>query len=139
MTATGKLELALVQRAGRKASGAPVTVLLRDLAVLTTVGVSAQERRARRTLMFDLDIDLAHSRAGTTDRVADTVDYAVVAGRIRERLAPDSFRLLERIAEVVAELLMDEFGAARVVVKVCKPGILKDTGAVGVRIERCRL
>ena len=63
----------------------------------------------------------------------------MVAERIRERLASDSFRLLERIAEVAADLLMDEFGAARVVVKVCKLGILKDTGAVGVRIERCRL
>ena len=139
MTATSKPELALVQRAGRKSGGAPVTVLLRDLAVRTTVGVSAQERRAPRTLMFDLDIDLAHSRAGVTDRVADTVDYAVVAERIRERLAPDSFRLLERIAEVVADLLMDDFGAVRVAVKVCKLGILKDAGAVGVRIERFRL
>ena len=136
MTAITKLEVAALPRRRRKAQAGPVTVLLRDLAVQTTVGVSAIERREPRTLMFDIDIDLACCNAGASDRVADTVDYAVVTERIRSRLGPDSFRLLERIAECVADLLMSEFGAIRVVVKVCKIGILKDVGAVGVRIER---
>jgi dihydroneopterin aldolase len=138
MNAITKQEVALLPPAVRKAAGLPVTVLLRDLAVRTTIGVSARERRAPRTLLFDVDIDLPHCRAGTTDRVADTVDYAVVAARIRARLGPDSFRLLERIAECVADLLLDEFGAAKVAVKVCKTGVVKDVALVGVRIERAR-
>lgn len=138
MTAISKHEAAALPRAENKACGGPVTVLLRDLAVCATVGVSARERRALSTLMFDIDIDLAHCRAGTTDRVTDTVDYAVVAERVRARLGADSFRLLERIAECVADLLIDEFEAARVMVKVCKIGILKDVASVGVRIERAR-
>ena len=138
MTAISKYEAEMLPHIDRKAGGGPVSVLLRDLAVLTTVGVSARERRAPRVLLFDIDIDLAHSRAGVSDRVADTVDYAVVAERIRARLGVDSFRLLERIAECVADLLIDEFGAARAKVTVCKTGVLTDVGAVGVRIERFR-
>ena len=138
MKAIGRQAVALVPRADGRARGLPVTVILRDLAVHTTVGVSARERRAPRTLLCDIDVDLPHCCAGTTDRVADTVDYAVVAARIRARLGPDSFRLLERIAECVADLLMDDFGASRVAVKVCKTGVVKDVGLVGVRIERVR-
>ena len=139
MTANSKQEVTVLARTVRKNVGAPMTILLRELAVRTTVGVSAHERRAPRTLMFDIDVHLSNCRAGVTDRVADTVDYAVVAARIRARLEPDSFRLLERIADCVADLLIDEFAAARVAVTVRKIGILKDVGAVGVRIERTRL
>jgi dihydroneopterin aldolase len=138
MTATSKREVALLKRAERNGAGAPMTIFLRDLAVNTTIGVSARERRAPRTLMFDIELELRHCRAGASDRVADTIDYAEVAACIRARLEPDSFRLLERVAEIVAELLLDEFGADRVAISVAKTGILRDVGAVGVRMQRAR-
>ena len=138
MTATSLHESIALRQASRNSVGKPVTILLRDLAVVTTVGVSARERRAPSTLMFDIDLQLESCRAGLTDKVSDTIDYAVVAAAIRECLGPQSFRLLERIAETVAELLLTAFNASGVTIKVYKLGIIPDVRAVGVQIARTR-
>ena len=44
--------------------------------------------------------------------------------------------MLEALAETIAQILIDEFGAAVVRVKVVKPQKFPDLQAVGVQIER---
>lgn len=138
MTATSVHESIALRHASGHVVGKPVTILLRDLAVITTVGVSARERRAPSTLIFDIDLQIERCRAGITDKVSDTIDYAVVAETIRRSLGPQSFRLLERIAESVAALMLTEFNASRTTIKVYKLGIIPDVRAVGVQIDRTR-
>lgn len=125
-------------RAAKRSRTGPVTVYLRDLAVSTVIGVAAWERKSARTLMLDIDIELGACRAGGTDRVADTVDYAAVAASVREKLGRETYRLLERAVEDVADILFDEFGADAVAISAAKTGVVPETGSVGVRIERLR-
>ena len=125
-------------RAKQRPRTGPVTVYLRDLAVPTTIGVAAWERKSPRTLMFDIDIELGACKAGGTDRVADTVDYAAVAASVRAKLGNEVYRLLERAVEDVADILFDEFGADAVAIQAAKTGVVPETGSVGVRIERLR-
>lgn len=117
------------------AAGA-TTVFIRDLAVTSLIGVHEHERRKPRTLLMDLDIELHASCAGRTDRLGDTIDYAAVVDDIRRCLAQKRYFLLERLAEFVAERILERFGAKRVAVQVAKARILRGVGLVGVRIER---
>jgi dihydroneopterin aldolase len=112
------------------------TVFIRELSVMTVIGVHAQERTAARALLMDLDIELAACAAGDSDRIEDTVDYSVVVDAVRAELAARSYHLLERVAETVAGLVLGRFGARRVRVRVAKAGILPGVGQVGVMIER---
>lgn len=116
--------------------GLPVMIFIRELAVKTVIGVYEQERREAQTLLMDLDIELFASRAGSTDHLDDTVDYAAVVDLIRTHLAVNRYYLLERAAEVLADRILDEFGARRVRLNVSKPGILEGVGRVGVEICR---
>ena len=74
--------------------------------------------------------------AGQSDEIGDTIDYAQVVERLRSELGQRHFLLLERLAEYVASLLLDEFGAIWVRVSVAKLGVLRDVRRVGVTIER---
>jgi dihydroneopterin aldolase len=125
-------------KAAKRSRTGPVTVFLRDLAVTTVIGVSAWERKAPRTLLFDIDIEIASCKGGATDRVADTIDYGAVAASIRAKLGTEVYRLLERAVEDVADILFDEFGADAVTIQAAKIGIVPEVGSVGVRIERIR-
>ena len=60
----------------------------------------------------------------------------MVCERLRVLLREHRFQLLEALAEAIADILLQEFGARWVRVKVVKPRKFDDVQAVGVQIER---
>jgi dihydroneopterin aldolase len=113
-------------------------ILIRDLRVETLIGIHRRERHAPQTVSIDLDVGLPGAAVFASDRVADTIDYEQVALKIRDLAAGGQFRLVETLAERIARLLIDEFGAPWVRVSVAKIAILPNAKFVGVTIERRR-
>lgn len=111
-------------------------LVIQDCALRTIIGVHGDERRTSSTLRMDLEVELAPTRAGSTDALADTVDYAAVVSDVRAYVAMQECHLLERLAELVAARLIERFHARRVSLQLLKRGILDEVGAVGVRIQR---
>jgi dihydroneopterin aldolase len=109
---------------------------LRDVRLEAKVGIYKRERGTTQPIALDLDIALPTERVFASGKVADTIDYAVLVGRIRAELAERRFGLVEELAAFVAALVLDEFHAPWVRVSVAKLGILKDVRLVGVTIER---
>lgn len=112
-------------------------IFIRDFRLQTLIGFHRRERAALQTVRVDLEIGIANAAVFASDKVADCIDYEKVTARIRE-LASGHVNLVETLAERVARLALDEFGAAWVKVSIAKLGILKDVGLVGVTIERRR-
>jgi 7,8-dihydroneopterin aldolase/epimerase/oxygenase len=102
----------------------------------TVIGIHASELHATQPVVIDLHAGVPRARACDTDRIGDTIDYSVVRERLQRLLAEHRLQLLEAFAEAVADILLDEFGAAWVRVKVVKPHKFDDVAAVGVQIER---
>jgi len=102
----------------------------------TIIGIHSSELHDPQPLVIDLVAGVTRARACDTDRIADTIDYGVVRQRLHRLLAEHRVQLLEALAEAIAAILLDEFGAAWVRVKVVKPRKFDDVDAVGVLIER---
>jgi len=102
----------------------------------TVIGIHESELHRPQPVVIDVHAGVPHARACDTDRIGDTIDYGVVAERLRRLLVEHRHSLLEAFAENIAEILLDEFGAGWVRVKVVKPHKFDDVGAVGVQIER---
>lgn len=113
-------------------------ILLRDLRVETLIGIHKRERHVAQTVSIDLDIGLPGNAVFQSDKVADTIDYEQVALKIKALAASGHFRLVETLAERIARLLLDDFGAPWVKISVAKIGILGNAKFVGVTIERKR-
>src|SRR4051812_35026849 len=113
-------------------------IVIRELRVEALIGIHRRERHAAQTLSIDLEIGLPSDAVFASDKVADTIDYEQVALRIRALAASGHFRLVETLAERIARLLLDDFGAPRVKVSVAKVGILGNARYVGVTLERSR-
>lgn len=111
---------------------------MRDIRLEAKVGIYKRERVISQPISLDLEITLPSATVFTTGKVADTIDYAVVVGRLREELEARRFGLVEEMAEFIAALLLDEFHSPRVRISVAKLGILKDVKQVGIVIERSR-
>ena len=102
----------------------------------TVIGIHASELHHPQPLVIDVHAGLVRARACDTDRIGDTIDYGVVCERMRRLLIEHRVQLLEAFAETIAEILIGEFGASWVRVKVVKPKKFADVQAVGVQIER---
>lgn len=113
-------------------------ILIRELRVETLIGIHKRERHAPQTVSIDLDIGLPGGAVFRSDKVADTIDYEQVALRIRALAGAGHYRLVETLAERIARLLLEDFGAPWVKVAVAKIGILANAKLVGVTIERRR-
>jgi len=115
------------------------TIFIHELRLPAWVGLYRHEKLAQQTIEIDLEIALPpNSAAFKSDKVADTIDYGVVVARIRELLDRERFGLVERLAERIAEILLDDFKSPHIKISIAKPGALRETKRVGVMIERSR-
>jgi dihydroneopterin aldolase len=118
------------------APGAMDLIFIEGLVGDTVIGIHESELHRPQPLVIDVHAGVPHARACDTDRIADTIDYGVVAQRLRRLLVEHRLTLLEAFAESIADILIGEFGARWVRVKVVKPRKFDDVSAVGVQIER---
>lgn len=114
------------------------TIFLSEVKVETKLGVPDWERLKPQTIILDIEIAMPDSKSCQTDEIVDTIDYGVVVARIRQTLAERSFKLVEALAEHICQIIINEFGAPWVKIKVAKPGILSGLKALGVIIERVK-
>lgn len=111
-------------------------IFIEELRVETWIGIYPREKAMPQTVEMSLQIGVSTASAGASDDIRDTVDYAVVVQRLRADLANGHFNLLEKLAEHVATLLLEDFAAHWVRVSVAKLGMMPGVKRVGVVIER---
>jgi len=113
-------------------------IFIDGLRTQALIGVYDFERDAAQPLMFDVEMTLDTRRAGDSDVLEDTVDYAVVAQTIESICAQSGFALVEALAETIATRLLHDFPIAQVMLRVTKPQAVPAARGVGVRILRRR-
>jgi dihydroneopterin aldolase len=112
------------------------TIFIHQLRVETRIGVYTWEQHKSQPLVIDLELELPSAKAFASDDFGDALDYAAIVKRVQSFAADHPYRLLERFAEALAELLLSEFGAPWVRVSVAKLAPLDGVARIGVAIER---
>ena len=112
------------------------TIFLHGLKVECVIGIWEWERRITQTLLFDLDIGFDTTAAARTGAIEDTLSYREVAKRVTAYTQETRANLVETLAQGVADILLEEFGALWCKVRVNKRGAVTGATNVGVVIER---
>ena len=113
-------------------------VFIEDFLGETVIGIDTSELHVPQVVRMNLAIGVPSLKACVTDRIEDTINYAAVRAALHELLAAHGVKLLEALAEKVAQCLIRDFGAHWVRVAIAKPAKFDDVKAVGVVIERRR-
>ena len=111
-------------------------IFIDDLRLSTLIGIYPRERSVPQTVEISLQIGTSTVGAGASDDIGDTINYAAVVEKVRSELAKQHFNLLETLAEYIANLIMQDFGAPWVRVSIGKLGLIAGVRRVGVTIER---
>jgi dihydroneopterin aldolase len=96
-------------------------ILLSGLRVRGHHGVLPQEAQLGQVFVVDLELAVDLAPAGRTDDLGRTVDYGSLAGRVAELVGGRPRKLLEAVAEDVAQLVLADERVRQVRVRVTKP------------------
>ena len=115
----------------------PDTIVIADLEVSFRVGVPDAERARPQRLLICVEMETpgGFGAAAAGDDLTRTIDYYAVSRRLLALGEGREWRLIETLAVEIANLIRNEFGAARVRVEVRK-FILPEARHVSVRVER---
>jgi dihydroneopterin aldolase/D-erythro-7,8-dihydroneopterin triphosphate epimerase len=111
---------------------------IRDLGVRCVVGIYPEERREKQDVIINVTLHTDLRAAGRTDRIEDTLDYKGIKKRIVAMVEQCSPFLIERLAECVAQICLEDPRVHRVDVTVDKPGAMRFARSVAVEIARKR-
>jgi len=111
-------------------------IFIDDIRIPIVIGIYPHERTSLQMVSISLLIGTSTKVAATSDNIADTIDYAEVVERLRGDLQSRQFNLVEKLAEHIASLLINDFRSPWVRVSIEKIGVLPEVQRVGVVIER---
>jgi dihydroneopterin aldolase len=111
-------------------------VIVEGLRVEAIIGVHDWERQVRQELLLDLEISCDVAGVASADDLALTVDYSALAERVEAFIYRGEYRLLETLAEETAAMILRDFGASWLRLKVRKTGAVSAATSVGIVIER---
>jgi 7,8-dihydroneopterin aldolase/epimerase/oxygenase len=105
-----------------------------------THGVHEHEQRTPQPFEVDLELVLDLEPAGRSDDLERTIDYSAVFTTTRRIVETTSFRLIEALAQRIADEVLVTYQPDEVTVRIRKPAA--DLGgrfrAVGIEIVRRR-
>jgi 7,8-dihydroneopterin aldolase/epimerase/oxygenase len=113
-------------------------IFIHALKTEVIVGIFDWERQVKQTVIIDLEFSADIRKAALTDSIDDTLNYKGVAKGILAFVESTQFHLVETLAEHIAMLVLEEFGVQWVSVALSKPGAIRSSKDVGVKLERTR-
>src|SRR5271154_6235480 len=102
-----------------------------DLEVYYCVGVPDAERAKPQRLLLTVEMNFDFSAAAQTDSIADTIDYFAVSQRLLAFGEGRSWKLIEKLAADICEMILAEFKPQSVSIEVKKFSIRSEERRVG--------
>lgn len=115
-------------------------IILDTLQVSSLCGALPEERVRRQPFTIDVEIEADLAVAGASDDLSDTINYGEVSEAIHVTVNAEQYTLLERMAQRIAEVVLEQPLATAVTVTVTKvrPPVPELLNTSGVRIRRER-
>jgi dihydroneopterin aldolase len=118
-------------------------VFLRDMVLQASIGIYPHEHAAPQRVRINVDLgvedDSAHPLSRTPvgrDELTRVVDYEQVANAVRSIATAGHVRLVETLAERIAEACLTDPRVQLARIRVEKLDVFPDAASAGVEIER---
>jgi dihydroneopterin aldolase len=113
-------------------------VFIRDLRLEAHIGAYEKEQGRAQQITIDLEIEVIEPSDPVSDRLEDVVCYNKLTRGIKAIIAEGHIKLVETLAERVAELALSHPMVYSVIVRIEKPNAIPEAAAAGVEIARAK-
>ena len=113
-------------------------ILIKDLLIRGIIGIHDWEREKKQDILINIEMEADCQPAGLSDDFQDAVDYRSVAKSVIGLVESSQFFLVERMAEEIANICLEDSRVTSARVRVEKPGAVRFSRSVGIEVERRR-
>ena len=111
-------------------------VFIQNLTLPARVGIYAHERANPQDLTISLDVAVLENATAQPEKIDDVVCYEKLVLQIKQILNETHYDLIETLADVIAEKLMQDKRIAKLRIRLGKPSAISEAENVGIEIER---
>ena len=116
----------------------PRRVFVRDLEIMASVGILEVEQRYEQRIVVSIDLEVADTYDGRSERITDVFDYGVMVRDTEALCQSRHFKLIETLADCVATQCLLDARVLGACVRIEKPDIMPRCRSVGIEIRRSR-
>lgn len=111
---------------------------IRELTSRCIVGINPDERVNKQDVIMNITLEADLSSACVSDNIDDTIDYKRIKQSVLAMVEESEYFLIERLAQAIAEICLQDSRVRAAHVSVDKPGALRFARSVAVEITRYR-
>ena len=113
-------------------------ILIKDLLIRGIIGIHDWEREKKQDILINVEMEADCRPAGISDDFRDAVDYRAVTKSVIALVEESGFFLVEKLAEEIARICLENPKVVLARVRVEKPGAVRFSRSVGVEVVRHR-
>ena len=114
-------------------------VLITDLTLLMSIGIHKFEKIKKQEVRLNININISPSLFPDENKLNSIVNYETIIKNITKIAKKEHYELLETLAEdIFAELFRDR-NINKIMLKIEKTQIIKNTSSVGIEITKKRI
>ena len=113
-------------------------VLIKDLELKMLIGIHNFEKNKKQRVRFNLVINIDQNLFPNDNDLKSIVNYEQVIKTIKRITAKKHYPLLETLAEKIFSKLFENLRIKKILLRIEKLDVIKNTSSVGVEIEKTR-
>tara|TARA_B100000427_G_scaffold81427_1_gene66532 strand:- start:349 stop:753 length:405 start_codon:yes stop_codon:yes gene_type:complete len=113
-------------------------VLIKDLELKMLIGIHNFEKKKKQRVRFNLAININQNLFPNDNDLKSIVNYEQVIKTIKKITAKKHYPLLETLAEKIFSKLFENLRIKKILLRIEKLDVIKNTTSVGVEIEKTR-
>ena len=113
-------------------------IKIKNFKLYTNIGIHDWEKELDREILINAEIETNFTKALQSDDIADTIDYDAIITKIKNLVAINKFKLIEKLAQKIIDEIMSDTRISRCKLEVDKVGVFDFVDSFSVTIEQKR-
>lgn len=110
-------------------------IRIKNLHLQPVIGVYEHERITQQDLLVNIEAEYDARQAMESDNLKDALDYDTIKSQIIALVDDSRFRLIERMAGQIMEILMADDRITEATVEIDKPSAIKEADSVSFVLQ----
>ena len=112
-----------------------IKININDIKMLAIIGTKPEERTTPQKIHVNLSYTYHAEEAINNDDLSLAIDYEKMITKIRTNVQKSNFYLIEKLADFILKLSLEDLKIQNATVEIIKPNATKNTSSVSVTLS----